>query len=664
MGSDFIHSSEMVDNVSEKTQFYVGLERCIEDLKVYLFDSQVSVVGVHGMAGGGKTTLALALCNDIQVKDYFHNNVIFVRVSQSPDLKGILETVWEKIAGRKRPEFKDVENVHMELQQLILSQSNSILIILDDVCSINSLEKLLFEVSGCKTLITTRDKSIIPTNSSTQLFQLPLLGPKDALSLFCFWATGQTSISSDTDANIMQEVQAKCDGLPLALKVIGSSLHGEPHEVWKNKLSKGEYISDYEKKGLFRSLQTNIDSLEDVTKECFLDLAIFPQDRKICADALLDIWVYVRKLEKHNAFAILSELANKNLLKFTSKSRGSKPISYENASELYISQHNVMRDLVSYLAHKDNTIHSKRLVITRMECGLLSEGELINDSALDTQILSVLTEPMEENHWHAIDFPKTEALLLAFTSREYILPLFLKSMKKLKFLMVFNCCTKKATVKGLEVLSSLPQLKSIRLERLISPLGGKQSIEELQSIEKISLSLCEGFRTISTFDTTKLQHFNLDHSSDLEELPVEICNMPSALSWSITNCHLLQNLPYDLGNMSHLRILRLSALPGLKELPVSIGKLEELEYLDISVCERLKQLPKEIGQLKKLREFDMRECSRLRRLPTTVCELSCLKLVVCDEKIGKQWMRAKNISIPELRVEIVEAHFSLDWLDD
>ncbi|XP_059075611.1 probable disease resistance protein At4g33300 [Cryptomeria japonica] len=323
-----------------------------------------------------------------------------------------------------------------------------------------------------------------------------------------------------------------------------------------------------------------------------------------------------------------------------------------------------MRDLVSYLAHKDNAIHSKRLVITRTECGLLSEGELINDSALDTQILSVLTEPMEENHWHDIDFPETKALLLAFTSREYILPPFSQSMKKLKFLMVFNCCTKKATVKGLEVLSSLTQLKSIRLERLISPLGGKQSIEELQSIEKISLSLCEGFRNISTFDTTKLQHFNLDHSSDLEELPIEICNMPSALSWSITNYHLLQNLPYDLGNMSHLRILRLSALPGLKELLVSIGKLEELEYLDISVCECMKQLPKEIGQFKKLREFDMRECSRLRRLPTTVCELSCLKLVVCDEKIGKQWMRAKNISIPELRVEIVEANFSLDWLDD
>ncbi|GLJ19835.1 hypothetical protein SUGI_0359480 [Cryptomeria japonica] len=672
MGSDFLDSSEMADdfmrsrddNVSEKPQFYVGLEKRLADLKELLFHSKVSVVGVHCMGGGGKTTLALALCNDLQVKDYSHNNVIFVRVSQSPDLNGILDTIWEKITGSKRPEIKDVEDAHIELQQFILNQSKPILIILDDVWSKEILEKLLFEGSGCKTVITTRDKSTIPTNPSTQLYQLPLLSPKDALSLFCFWATGKTSTSSDTDANIMQEVESKCGGLPLALKLLGSSLQGESQDAWKNKLSNGECMSDYHKEELFRSLQTSIDSLDDVTKECLLDLAIFPKDRKICIDALLDIWVYVRKLQKHDAFAILSELANKKLLNFTSKSRGSTTISYKNASELYISQHNVMRDLVLYLAHKDNAVHSKRLVITRTECGFLSEGELINDSVLDIQILSVLTESIEENHWPDIDFPETEALLLAFTSREYILPPFLKSMKKLKVLMVFNCCTKKATMKGLDVLSSLPQLKSVRLERLISPLGGKQSIEELQSLEKISLSLCEGFRNIATFDTTKLQYFNLDHSSDLEELPVEIYNMPSALSWSITNCHLLQSLAYDFGNMGHLRILRLSALPGLKELPVSIGKLEELEYLDISVCERLKELPKEIGLLKKLREFDMRECSRLKRLPTAVCELSSLKLVVCDEKIGKQWMRAKNISIPELRVEIVEARFSLDWLDD
>ncbi|GLJ19802.1 hypothetical protein SUGI_0358830 [Cryptomeria japonica] len=108
----------------------------------------------------------------------------------------------------------------------------------------------------------------------------------------------------------------------------------------------------------------------------------------------------------------------------------------------------------------------------------------------------------------------------------------------------------------------------------------------------------------------------------------------------------------------------LLALPGLKELLASNAKLGELEYLDISACEGLKAFPKEIGKIKKLKEFDMRECSHLKVLPTTVCVVSFLKLVICDEKIGKQWLRARNISIPKLRVEIVEPHFSLDWLDE
>ena len=85
--------------------------------------------------------------------------MISVRVSQFPDLKQILETIWEKIAGRERPrpEFKDVENARTELQQLILDQSKPSLIILDDVWCKRDLEKLLFEGYGCKTLITSRD---------------------------------------------------------------------------------------------------------------------------------------------------------------------------------------------------------------------------------------------------------------------------------------------------------------------------------------------------------------------------------------------------------------------------------------------------------------------------------------------------------------------------
>ena len=120
------------------------------------------------------------------------------------------------------------------------------------------------------------------------------------------------------------QVQAECKGPPLSLKVIGSSLHGQPRPVWdsaKNKLLNEKSISDYHKEGLLRCLETSIDALDEEARECFLDLGSFPEDRKISVDALLDIWVYVRKMEWHDAFAILLEFASRNLLNLTSNLR-------------------------------------------------------------------------------------------------------------------------------------------------------------------------------------------------------------------------------------------------------------------------------------------------------------------------------------------------------
>ncbi|XP_059074898.1 probable disease resistance protein At4g33300 [Cryptomeria japonica] len=259
-----------------------------------------------------------------------------------------------------------------------------------------------------------------------------------------------------------------------------------------------------------------------------------------------------------------------------------------------------------------------------------------------------------------MNLPETESLayslVLHFSASEYFLPPFLKTMKKLKVLMVCNLGSERATIKGLDALPSLTQLRCVRLEGLLPPAIPKQR-KVIQNLDKLSLSLCEGFVNMSTFNDTNLQEFNLGHCSDLEELPLAMCHMPSAQRWSVTNCHLVKKLPYNLGNMSSLRMLRVSALPGLKELPVSIGKLGQLEFLDISLCEGLEKLPDEIGELKKLKEFDMRECYHLRELPDSVCGLSSLKHVICNENIGVKWLRAKASYIPDLRIEIVEPQF-------
>jgi len=276
---------------------------------------------------------------------------------------------------------------------------------------------------------------------------------------------------------------------------------------------------------------------------------------------------------------------------------------------------------------------------------------------------------MKENQWCEMNFCEVEALVLLFSASEYSLPSFLRSMRKLKVLIIFNYGCKRAIVNGLPVLYSLTQLKTIRMERLIVP-PLQEHMKVLQKLEKISLNLCEGLGNMASFNNNQsslklpiMLDLNLDHCFDLEELPLGICDMTSVQNWSITNCHLLKKIPNEFEKLNSLRMLRLSACLGLSKLPSSIGKLEMLEYLDISFCEYLKELPEEIGQLRKLKELDMRECSRLRKLPKLVGGLISLKHVTCDEDIGKQWMHAKRISIMDLQVNVVQEQFNLDWLD-
>uniref|UniRef100_A0A0C9RM11 TSA: Wollemia nobilis Ref_Wollemi_Transcript_11548_3732 transcribed RNA sequence n=1 Tax=Wollemia nobilis TaxID=56998 RepID=A0A0C9RM11_9CONI len=655
----------------ENPNFLVGMEKSMFRVKELLFQSDVLVVGVQCMGGGGKTTLALALCEDSEVKGFFGNNVFFFTVSQSPNLKSVLHTMWEKLINKKIPEFQNAEDAHIQLQQELLMQSMPILVVLDDVWSRAALDILLFEGPGYKTLVTTRDSSTIPKSPSTRLYQLPLLEPDDALSLFCFWAFGQTTIPSTAQENLIKQVKAECRGLPLALKVIGSCLHGQPSPAWesaKNKLSRAEKISDYHKEGLLGCLETSIDFLDEEARECFLDLGAFPEDKKICADALLDIWVYVRKLEWQDAFVILLELASRNLLTLTTN-LGSQAITYGSALELYFSQHDVMRDLALYLASRDRIGHRKRLLMPKEESNLPGKWEELKDKTFDAQIVSINTGFMDENQWSEMNFPEAEALVLLFSASDYILPTFISTMRKLKVLLIINRGSKRATVEGIAVLSSLSKLKSIRLERLIVPVLQELS-KALWTLEKLSLSLCEGLGNLSKLNKKLslnfpiMLDFNLDHCCDLEELPYGLCDMSTIRNWSITNCHLVHKLPDDFGKFTSLRMLRLSACPGLKELPASICNLKQLEFLDISLCECLVELPEEIGQLKNLREIDMRECSCLKRVPKSVRSLRTLKHVICDEKIEQQWISVKKSDIPDLVVEAVEEHFTLDWLDD
>lgn len=109
-----------------------------------------------------------------------------------------------------------------------------------------------------------------------------------------------------------------CSGSPLALNLIGRSLCGQPPVVWQsraNELSKGHSIFE-SNEDLLACLQKSFDVFDTkaIIKECFMDLGLFPEDQRIPAASLVDMWVELHDEDDMNAMEKIYELATRNLV--------------------------------------------------------------------------------------------------------------------------------------------------------------------------------------------------------------------------------------------------------------------------------------------------------------------------------------------------------------
>ena len=111
-----------------------------------------------------------------------------------------------------------------------------------------------------------------------------------------------------------------CGGLPIALKVIGGSLRGRPVEFWRSTLMRW---SD-DGHSIFKSDKEVLDCLEkslefsdekSILKEYFMDLGPFPEDKRIPATALIDLWTELHEPNQNEVHVIanLHELTTMNL---------------------------------------------------------------------------------------------------------------------------------------------------------------------------------------------------------------------------------------------------------------------------------------------------------------------------------------------------------------
>lgn len=89
----------------------------------------------------------------------------------------------------------------------------------------------------------------------------------------------------------------------------------------KNRLSRSQPLCESHEVQLLERMKLSIDNLSEKERECFLDLGAFPEDKKIPLDILINMWVELHDIDEEEAFAVLVQLSDKNLLTLVKDAR-------------------------------------------------------------------------------------------------------------------------------------------------------------------------------------------------------------------------------------------------------------------------------------------------------------------------------------------------------
>ncbi|KAJ0886202.1 putative TIR domain, P-loop containing nucleoside triphosphate hydrolase [Helianthus annuus] len=274
---------QIVQDISLKLRFInlsadgklVGMETRVKNVVSSLetgSDEDIRMIGIKGIGGGGKTTLARAIFDHISIwfegKSFVEN---VKEVSKGSGLKELQKQILLDVLN----EQSIVESVCEGKNKMKkLMQGKKVLVVLDDVDHINQLEALAGDITwfkpGSRIIITTRDEQVLVAHGvhSYNIHDVSLLSHEEAICLFSRYALMRV-IPNQGYEELSRKVVNYAAGLPLTIKVLGSHLCGRSEREWEDALERLKTIPLQE---TLEILELSYNGLENDQKEIFLDV--------------------------------------------------------------------------------------------------------------------------------------------------------------------------------------------------------------------------------------------------------------------------------------------------------------------------------------------------------------------------------------------------------
>ncbi|KAH9725743.1 ADP-ribosyl cyclase/cyclic ADP-ribose hydrolase [Citrus sinensis] len=606
--SEFIE--EIVNVISSKIRSeleilkeLVGMESRLEKLRFLMGtgSNDVRMIGIWGMGGLGKTTLARVVYD--LMSHEFDGSSFLADVREKFEKEGSEISLQKQLLSDllKLSDYS-IQNVYDGIN-IIGSrlQRKKVLLIIDDVADVEQLQKLI--------LITTRDRQLLVAHEVDEehILDLDVLNNDEALQLFSMKAFKSHQPMGEY-VELSKHVLEYAGGLPLALKVLGSFLIGRSADLWRSAL---ERLKKDPSNKIMSILQISFEGLQDSEKKIFLDVACFFK------------WEnrdYVTKILEGCGFSPvigIEVLIEKSLLTVDGRN--------------ILHMHDLLQELGQLIVTRQSPEEpGKRSRLWKKEEArqVLIENtvsELLNEKLVDACYFIfpnyISDEFSTSLHYYFTKVPNLEVLDLEGCKRLREIHQSLLRHNKL-ILLNLKGCTSLTTLPGeifMESLKTLVLSGCSKLKEFPDIVGGMECLQELR----------------------------LD-GTDIKELPVSIELMSGLVSLNLKDCKNLASLPITIGSLECLQTLVLSGcskivkfpetvisvvdlselfLDGtsITEVPSSIELLTKLQWLNLNDCRSLVRLPSSINGLKSLKTLNLSGCFKLENVPETLGQVESLE---------------------------------------